>query len=312
DLRSLSCPAKLLSAFLPAHANHRRPIATGRLDKASYRSYEDDSSWPNGRKLSTWRDVFAALQHLRYSAVPVTSLTIDVASIPVAGVQAAKPYLANLEHLDVVLHRAYEQESLYMLATELIARLPHLHTLLISHAPPTRTYGLSLDDAGLSFAESMWLSRKVILGLGLEDKPSALWRLAFSADIEWHKSDDPSGWHWSGNPRYCRDLRGSLDDSDPSCADESEPAFEDEAAEDGTESVYSGPSEDGTAYVDSGYEDDGGSVEDGHEDDGGGADDGDLDAGGADDGYGSEASEEYDTRFLPDGVLNWAGLPYAD
>ncbi|KAM5541966.1 hypothetical protein V8D89_004276, partial [Ganoderma adspersum] len=299
-------PGELLSAFLPARADRRRPIATVRLGKASYRSYEDDSSWPNGRELLTWRDVFAALQHLRYSAVPVTSLTVDIASIPVAGVQAAQPYLANLEHLDVVLHRAYEQESLYMLATELIARLPHLHTLLISHAPPTRTLGLCLDDAGLSFAESMWLSRKVILGLGLEDKPSALRRLAFSADIEWHKMDDPSGWHWSGEPRYCHDLRGGLDDQEYTDGSESE--FEDEAAEDDVKSVRSG-----TVGIDSGYEDDReGTVEVGQEDDGGGADDGDLDAGGADDGYGSEASEEYDTRFLPDGVLNWAGLPYAD
>ena len=108
-LCSLSCPAKLLSAFLPAGGGHRRPIATVRLGKASYRSYEDDgSSWPHNRDLATWRDVFGALQHLRYSAVPVTSLTVDVASIPVAGVQAAQPYLACLEHLDVVLHRAYE------------------------------------------------------------------------------------------------------------------------------------------------------------------------------------------------------------
>ena len=52
------------------------------------------------------RDVFAALQHLRYSAVPVTSLTIDVASIPITGVQAAQPYLTALEYLDVVLHQA--------------------------------------------------------------------------------------------------------------------------------------------------------------------------------------------------------------
>ena len=197
-----------------------------------------------------------------------------------------------------------------MLATELLARLPRLHTLLISHPPQTRTYGLSLDDAGLSFAESMWLSRRVIREL--EDKPSVLRRLAFSADIEWHKTDDPSGWHWSGDPRYYRDLRGSLDDSDRSCKDESESEFEDEPAADGTDSVYSGPSEDGTVYVDSGYEDDRGSVEDGHEEDEGGASDGDLETEGADDGYGSEASEEYDTRFLPDGVLDWRGLPYAD
>ena len=109
DLRTLSCPAKLLSAFLPAGDGHRRPIATVRLGKASYQSYENDGSqWPHGRELSTWRDVFGALQHLRYSAVPVISLTVDVASIPVAGVQAAQPYLASLEHLDVVLHRAYE------------------------------------------------------------------------------------------------------------------------------------------------------------------------------------------------------------
>ena len=201
-----------------------------------------------------------------------------------------------------------------MLATELLARLPRLHTLLISHPPPTRTYGygLSLDDAGLSFSESMWLSRRVIRELTLEDKPSVLRRLAFSADIEWHKTDDPRGWHWSGDPRYYRDLRGSLDDSDRSCADESESEFEDEAAVDETESVYSEPSEDGTVYVDSGYEDDReDTVEGGHEEDEGGADDGDLDAKGADDGYGSEASEEFDSRFLPDGVLDWRRLPYA-
>ncbi|PIL33255.1 hypothetical protein GSI_04705 [Ganoderma sinense ZZ0214-1] len=311
DLHTLSCPAKQLSAFLPAEADHPRPIATVSLGKASYRSAADDTSWPTAQDPSVWRHVFAALRHLRYSAVPVTSLTVDVASIPIAGIQAAQPYLTALEYLDIVLHRAHTPDYMDMLADELVTRLPRLRTLLISHAPPTRTHGLSLDDTGLSFTESMRLSRKVILGL--EDKQSMLQRLAVSADIEWRKMDD--GWRWSGDPRYYRALGGSLDD--PECKDELEPEFEDEddevtEAEGG--SVYSGPSEDGTVCADSGYEDGKGVESDGYEDGGEGVDDGqEEDRGSGDDGYRSEASEDLeDTRFLPDVVSVWEELPYVD
>ena len=101
------------------------------------------------------------------------------------------------------MHRIVSQDALYLLASELITRLPRLHTLLISkaQAPLTRTHGPSFGEAELelTFAEALRLSR-TILTERLEDKPSALRRFALSADIEWRKNDD--GWHWAGDPRY--------------------------------------------------------------------------------------------------------------
>ena len=107
NLHALSCPVKMVAAFLPANADHRRPIDTVSLGRASYRSRSDDDGL-NRPETAGWRTVFASLQHLRYSAVPVTSLTVDVVGIELAGVQAAQPYLTTLEYLDVTLHKTYK------------------------------------------------------------------------------------------------------------------------------------------------------------------------------------------------------------
>ncbi len=299
NLCSLSCPADQLSAFLPPCADHRRPIATVSIGQASYRSPPEEDSL-HRREPARWRAVFASLQHLRYSAVPVTSLTVDVAAIPAAGVHAAQPYLTALEYLDIVVHMAYDpvraashshsrrhrhagkhatltdtmhrivsQDALYLLASELITHLPRLHTLLISkaQAPLARTHGPSFGEAELelTFPEALRLSR-TILTERLEDKPSALRRFALSADIEWRKNDD--GWHWAGDPRYYRALGGSLDDPDCQDRDASRSKCDDESADESEREEYGSSDDESIVTVgfDSGYEDEGEDVDEAPED----------------------------------------------
>ncbi|KAI1787697.1 hypothetical protein LXA43DRAFT_683422 [Ganoderma leucocontextum] len=269
SLRSLSCPAELVAAFLHPDTDRCRPIATVCIGNASYRSSaERDHSW-NRPDPSGWRNVFTSLQHLRYSAVPVTSLTVDVVSIPLAGVHAAhwQPYLATLESLDIVYHRGYTKDPLScQLASELVAHLPRLHTLLISRAPPERKCFVPLDEEESMVAEALQLSRKMVYEF---KSRSALRRFALSTAIEWHKDDD--GWRWVGDRARYGELGGHLDDPD----------YQDGSSE------YDGEAEDERDGVDEGYEDEREDVDPGNGDE---REDVDSE---------SELEAPEDTRFLP-------------
>ncbi|KAI0674574.1 hypothetical protein C8Q78DRAFT_1076196 [Trametes maxima] len=191
SLQVLTCPNAMVPVFLPENTTHRRPIYAVRLNEASYGMESMDY---NGDQ-SDWEELLVLLPHLRFSAVPVTELSLTVWDLSIEDLRRVVPYLHDLEKLVIVVDEGIEdsEEVLIQLGPILIAQLPRLHTLLLSDMPIRVRDGD--EDAGFRHARDIPLQRTALAEY--EKHSSVLRRVAFAAEVGgWEKT----GGQWSPVP----------------------------------------------------------------------------------------------------------------
>ena len=108
-VRELSCFASMLPIFLPEHSEQTRAVSTVVLDEAYQALTRSKHSWRQHPYWDppSWRRVLKALEHLPYSAVPVTTLAFAVSVIQTNKIALAAPYLCAVRELTIAMRAMY-------------------------------------------------------------------------------------------------------------------------------------------------------------------------------------------------------------
>ncbi|KAL7282835.1 hypothetical protein ACG7TL_002248 [Trametes sanguinea] len=190
-LESLACPLQLVRCFLPPQRRAGRPISTLRLD---FVAYEQDYGDATINYAPDWPYIYGPISYVSHSAVPLKHLHLQVHSGHLQGFVKMLLYLPKLESLVVALAESPRESDLMGLGRGFIARLPHLHTLLLSDV--LRKF--YRRNAAFGFARDLDMQRRCLAEYSRHS--SALRRVAFTTELEWEKGND-GVWYPSRLPR---------------------------------------------------------------------------------------------------------------
>ncbi|KAI9069780.1 hypothetical protein FKP32DRAFT_1640455 [Trametes sanguinea] len=190
-LESLGCTLDQVPFFFPRRTNARRPISTLRLN---FVTYERDYGTAALDYSPTWANILAAIRCVDHSAVPLKHLHFQAQAEHLKRFTQLLPYLPSLETLVVAFTESPTQSSLMSLGKAFIAKLPHLHTLLLSDAL-RKIYS---RNAAFMFARDLNMQRRCLEEYSRHS--AVLRRVAFTTEFEWEKGSD-GVWYPSALPR---------------------------------------------------------------------------------------------------------------
>ncbi|KAI0355258.1 hypothetical protein OH77DRAFT_355369 [Trametes cingulata] len=190
-LEELACFPEWVPYFLPPQAETRRPIHTIRL---SYALYEHNGGSYSPDNTPLWKDSLHALAHTRYSAVSLKHFIFQVDKLNVERFERMLPYLREVESIAIVIVTCPDAANVQALGARIIARLPHLHTLLLSDTA-YKEFG---PNKAFKFARDVVLQRAWLAEYARHS--SVLRHVAFTTEFEWEKGDD-GAWYPTELPK---------------------------------------------------------------------------------------------------------------
>ncbi|RPD55383.1 hypothetical protein L226DRAFT_615629 [Lentinus tigrinus ALCF2SS1-7] len=211
NLEEVTCAPYELKWFLPERAEHQRPIKVITLDRARYERTLDGGSYTIWDMADEWHDTISrSLRALEFSGARLVRLSVVVSRLRVRDLLDLSPLLNELEYLLMMLEYApgegYEGGDTIFAMTEVLDRMPRLHTFLISDGMPKTCLG----GSPFYFAHDEAYQRRALANY--DEYSSSLRRVAFTSEFEWEKRQD--GWHPWGHVVADREILSDGEDED--------------------------------------------------------------------------------------------------
>ncbi|KAI0628913.1 hypothetical protein C8Q77DRAFT_1067174 [Trametes polyzona] len=183
-LEDLTCDPDTLHMFLnpDLEPDQRRPISTLRLSHVVYEHNGGDDG--NVDIVPRWRDVLEALELVEFSATPLKHLAFSVTKLKIHRFELLLPIIGGLESMVVSFSVSPNMDDVFALGAAIIARLPRLHTFLLSDA----NFKASGQNRAFRFARDLALQRSWLAEFSRHS--SVLRHVAFTTEFEWEKGAD--------------------------------------------------------------------------------------------------------------------------